>query len=540
MKRISVVIISLLFSVSTFSQNVENAKQLVYHERYNSAASILHAILKSDANNEQAWYLLTTCYLEQNELKEIKDSLEKAPQIILNTPLMKSAYGHILLRENNSASAKQYFDAALSETKQKNVEVLTEIAKAYIDTKNADANYAVELLTKAAKRDKKNPEIYVLTGDAYSKLSNGSEAYSAYKKALELKPDYARASYRLGKIFTSQKNPLYMQYFEDALRADSFYAPAIYEIYFHYYFRDAAKAMEYLKKYVAASDYNKENDYLMTDMLYLNKNYEAAINKARELTVSEGDSVSPRVYKLMANSYKKLNDSMNARDYMLKYFEKNHDTTYLATDYETMGEIYEKLNDKEDSAAKYYIMAVEKTNSDSAKFPLYKKIAGLYGKNKNYHKQAEWLWKYYSNNYAASNVDLFNCGVAYYYANEYPCADSVFAAYIEKYPDQMYGYYWRAKSNVAIDTAMEKGSAIPYYLKLIEIAEKDTTNDINRKRLVESYGYIASFKANHDKDYAGSMEYFEKILRLQPDNEDAKKYVGILQKFLAADSSGSK
>lgn len=537
MKRIFVTVTILLFSTLVFSQTVQDAEHLIYHERYKSAAKTLHAILENEPNNEQAWYLLTNCHLEQNKPNEIKDSLQKASQAVSDKPLIKVAYGWILLRQNDVAGAKQNFDAALKETRQKNAGVLMAIAKAYIDTKNADANYAVELLNKAIKRNKQNAELYVLLGDAYSKLSNGSDAYSAYKKALEINPKYARASYRLGKIFTSQKNPVYMQYFEDAVNADSLYTPALFEIYYHYYFRDVAKAMVYLQKYVEASDFNEENDYLMTDMLYLNKHYKAAIKNAQHIIATQGDSAQARIYKLIANSYKKLNDTTNARDYMLRYFATNNDTTYLTADYETMGEIYASMSGREDSSAYYYILAAEKTTTDSAKFSLYKKVAGLFEKKKDYKQQAEWLRKYYVNNATATNVDLFNCGVAYYYAGEYPVADSVYTVYTEKYPEQEYGYYWRARSNVAMDTAMEKGLAIPHYLKLIEIAEKDTTDETNRKRLIESYGYIASFKANHDKDYTGSMEYFEKILRLQPDNEDARKYVAILQKFISQGSN---
>ncbi|CAN5700509.1 tetratricopeptide repeat protein [soil metagenome] len=532
MKRIFIIIISLIFSTIIFSQGTQEAKKLIYHERYNSAENMLHTILQAGTDNEEAWYLLTKTYLEQDKVKAIKDSLQKAPQTILNTPLMKAAYGHILMRENDVANVHQNFQDILKQTRYKNVAVLMEIAKAYIDTKNADANYAIELLNKAIKRDKKNPEIYVMIGDAYSKLSNGSDAYSAYQKALQLDADYARASYRLGKIFTSQNNPVYMQYFNDALAADSLYAPALYEIYYHYYFRDVTQAMAYLQKYIAASDYNTENEYRLTDMLFLQKDYEAAIRSGKQLIKKEGKNVSPRIYKLIANSYKNLNDNENALASMQKYFDRNTDTAYLAADYETMGDIYVALNNNTDSAAHFYIMAAAQNSKEADKFRLYKTIATLYSNAKNYEQQAVWLQKYYDGNVAATNVDLFNWGLAEYYATQYHLADSVFALYTGKYPDQKYGHYWRAKANVAIDTAMEMGLAVPHYLKLIEIAEQDTTDDVNRKRLIESYGYLASYKANHEKDYTGSMEYFEKILSLQPDNEDAKKYMAILKKYV--------
>ncbi|QEC69742.1 hypothetical protein FRZ67_21470 [Panacibacter ginsenosidivorans] len=532
MKSIFIIIICLIFSTAVFPQSIQEVKALIYHQRYNSAEKMLHTILQAGADNEEAWYLLIKTNLEQDKVTQIKDSLQKAPQTVLNAPLIKAAYGHILLRENDAASAQQNFEAALKQTKYKDAAVLIEIAQAYIDIKEADANYSIELLTKAIKRDKKNPEIYALMGDAYSKLSNGSDAYSAYQKALQVDPSYARAFYRLGKIFTSQKNPVYMQYFNDALTTDSLYAPALYEVYYHYYYRDAALAMTYLKKYIAASDYSIENDYMLTDMLLVQKDYKAAVHSGQELIKKEGKNVSPRIYKLVANSYKNLNDNENAFEYMQKYFSKNTDTTFLVSDYETMGDIYAETGKNTDSAAYYYAMAAKLNEKEAERFRLYKTIATLYGKEKNYEQQALWLKKYYDGNVKATNVDLFNCGLAYYYATEYNNADSVFGIYTKKYPDQKYGYYWRAKANVAIDTAMEKGLAIPHYLKVIEIAEKDTADDQNRKRLIESYGYLASYKANHEKDYNGSLLYFEKILDLQPENEDAKKYIAILKKYV--------
>jgi hypothetical protein len=74
--------------------------------------------------------------------------------------------------------------------------------------------------------------------------------------------------------------------------------------------------------------------------------------------------------------------------------------------------------------------------------------------------------------------------------------------------------------------------AIPQYLKLIEIVGNDTANRTNRKHLIESYGYIAAYKANMEKDYAGSINYFEKLLQLDPTNSDARRYVEILKKNL--------
>jgi hypothetical protein len=67
-------------------------------------------------------------------------------------------------------------------------------------------------------------------------------------------------------------------------------------------------------------------------------------------------------------------------------------------------------------------------------------------------------------------------------------------------------------------------------MKLIDIDTKDTTNKTNRKHLIEAYGYIAAYKANSEKDYAGSIDYFGRLLGLDPGNADASRYIAILKK----------
>jgi tetratricopeptide (TPR) repeat protein len=207
------------------------------------------------------------------------------------------------------------------------------------------------------------------------------------------------------------------------------------------------------------------------------------------------------------------------------------DTGFVVKDYATMGEIYDELS-QPDSAAVYFVKAGNMEKDTIARRDYAKKLAGMYKKQKDYTNQAVWLARYYEGNDKATNLDLFNWGLAHYMAKEYPMADSVFGMYCTKYPDQCFGYYWRARSAAAIDTAMASGLAIPNYLKIIDIDGKDSTNKTNRKHLIEAYGYIAAYKANTQKDYTGAIDYFQRLLALDPGNQDAERYVGILKKNL--------
>jgi len=533
MKKLLFAGVIILMMGGLKAQSIVEARKLLYYERYDGAAHQLQALLKADPNNTEAWWLLTEVYLHRHQLQQISDSLNKMPVSLGEQPFALCAKGQILLEQHQKDSAALYFNKALAITRGKDPVILSAIAQAHQETDSGDAQYAVELLNKAIKKEKHNPELYVELGDAYRRLGDGGGSYQAYQDALAENGKYAKALYKTGKIFVTQNNPeQYLKYFNAAIAADSLYAPAWYELYYHYYFRDVNKAMDNLKHYIATTDPGILNDYLVTDLLYSSRKYQEAIQKAQQLIDQLGGTSEPRLYKLIAYSYKELRDSAKALDFMQKYFSRQSDTGFVVKDYETMGQIYDMLNSP-DSAVAYYVKASTLEKDSIERIAYAKKIAGLYKKVEDYSSQALWLGKYYQGNSKATNLDLFNWGLASYMAKEYPMADSIFGMYETKYPEQDFGYYWRARSDVAIDTAMQTGMAIPHYQRLIEIIGKDTSNRTNRKHLIESYGYIAAYKANMEKDYSGSIDYFEKLLELDPTNSDARRYVEILKKNLS-------
>ena len=80
---------------------------------------------------------------------------------------------------------------------------------------------------------------------------------------------------------------------------------------------------------------------------------------------------------------------------------------------------------------------------------------------------------------------------------------------------------------------------MPHYIKVIEIDRQDTTSSTSRNHLIEAYGYLAAYEANHEKNYETAIDYFEKLLMLDPNNNGARKYLDILKKDLTKDESAS-
>lgn len=516
------------------AQSLEQANQHLYYERYSSAETAFHNVLNTDPNNAEAWSGLTEAYLSQNELDKLNDSISKAPSSVQSQPYYKVAQGALLLQQNNMAGASSLFKEALESTKEKDARVLAAVAEAHIDAKNGDANYAIELLNKAIKRDKKNASLYVFLGDAYRKLNNGTEAFKAYQQAIERNDKYAEAYHKTGEIFLTQKNAeLYTEYFNKALAADPNYAPSLYQLYVYEFYRNPAKAMEYYKAYASKSDASIQNEYDLADLLYINKQYMAAIEKANAIINKEGEKAKPRLYKLIGYSYAGQKDTAQAITYMQQYFTKEADSNFIAKDYTSMGDFYSSQPGQDSLSMVYYGKALDKETDSTVLYEGYKKMAQLSKERKDYANEAKWLGKFYTGNEKASNLDLFYWGIAHYRAEDYPMADSVFAMYVAKYPEQGFGYYWQAKSKALQDKEMKDGLAVPVYEKLIEVLQKDSADANYKKWMVEAYGYLAAYQVNTQKNFQAAIDYFNKLLVVDPENADAKKYIAMLEKNLA-------
>jgi hypothetical protein len=531
MKRILFLTYFVVGAVCVKAQLQKDAKTLMYYQRYKSASELLRNLIKTDPGNAESWYLLTSCYLKDNHLKSFWDSFPAVPSNLENSPFIECAKGDVLLSRGKKDSAASLFHMALVQTGEDNPAILLAVAIANIRSDSGNVNYALGLLSKAIKLDKKNPALYVEQGNAEMKLLNGTEAYQAFTKARAINSSYAEAYYRLGELFVTQNNPeMYLICFQQSVGADSTYGPAWYALYYHYYFKDPDKALIYLGKYIGCSDFNPDNNYRKADLLYLSKNYREAIKEANLIVEKNDSSVDAKIFKLLAYSYNELNDSVKALDNMRIYFEKQTDSSLIAKDFESAAKMFEKFPGKEDSAAFYLTGAIKHEKDSAVRIGEYKVLAGLYKKMKKYKEESVWLGKYYLENKNSGNIDLFNWGISAYLAQEYQTSDSVFTIYTDKYPEQTFGFYWKARSDAAIDTAMERGLAIPSYTKLIELSSKDSSGHQNKKWLIEAYAYLAAYEVNIEKNYADAMNNLENVLSLDPEDVNAKKYLEILRR----------
>jgi hypothetical protein len=107
-----------------------------------------------------------------------------------------------------------------------------------------------------------------------------------------------------------------------------------------------------------------------------------------------------------------------------------------------------------------------------------------------------------------------------------------------KYPDEIYGYLWCYRSKRGEDDSVgSKGIAVDAEMKLAEFGRakdsiakaagsKDST--AYKRYVIEYYSLLAFYYNNVKSDRGQAVLWLQKILEVDPENADAKKYIAAL------------
>ncbi len=541
MKKITLSLVAIAVSVgAVMAQSVDQGRKFLYYHRYKSAEDEFKKVIASKPDDMAAVYWLGQTYLDNKAdsggLANAKALYQKALATNGSNPLLLAGVGHTELLAGNANDAKQRFETAISLSKGKDVDVLNAIglANADPDAKNGDANYAIEKLNLATQVKKFNdPNTYSIMGDAYRKMVDGGGAVTSYNKALSLDPKFAEAEYKIGRIYLTQNNKeSFLPAFEKAIELDPNYAPAYYELYYYWYFHsDVNKAITYFDKYLTVTDPKPSDEYDKIGNDYAAKKYAETITKSQAKLSGEGANADPRYYKLIAYAYNDQGDSVNANKYMNDYFSHQKKEGFVPMDYSFHAELLAKFPGNEQQAMDAYNMAVTADTSYAGKMGLLAKGAALAKKINNRAAEAEFLTQSYKMDKNPSNADLYNLGQAYYQAQNYKVADSIYCGvYESKYPDEIFGYLWCARSKQAQDDSTNtNGLAVESYKTL---AQKAISLDSvkYRPQILQSYYYLIQYYNDIKKEKDTALHYIDMGLQTDPTNADLARFKEILNR----------
>ena len=531
MKKIksAMLLLSVVFvSASVKAQTIDQGKTFLYYEKYKSAKGVFEKLVAANPHDLDAVYWLgqTLIIPDDRTAKDIADAkalYQKALMDNSSSALLMAGIGQVELLEDKPQDARNHFETALSLSQMKLPYVLNAVGFANVNAKNGDAAYAVDKL-KVAPAFKKmaDPDIYVNLGDAYKKLGDGGQAQLAYEQAIALNPKYARAYYRIGKIYQTQgaaQEEIYMKYYNQAIAADPAYGPVYENLYNLYYTTDVKKSAEYLDKYLANTDDNPKNCYLRASILYAQALYTDAIKKADECIGAGGTAPYPKLYGIKAYAFNKSGDSVNAKASFEKYFQAADPTIIGAGDYTTYASVLLKFPGNDTLAGSYIDKAVALDTLEANKVIDLKTMAASYEAQKKYKEAADWYNKVLLVKKSPGKIDYYNAGYNYFRTGNYQTAIPIFNMYSQKYPEDAFGYYMSAKSKWGIDTTMSQGLSNPDFEKTVTVGMVDSVK--YKPQLTGSYKYFVAYYANVKKDNTTAIAYCDKILALDPMDPDA-------------------
>jgi tetratricopeptide (TPR) repeat protein len=453
---------------------------------------------------------------------------------------------------------------------------LAKIAESYINLndREVDTSKALPLIRQAISIDSKNKDIFLIAGDIYIMANDGSNAIKNYNLAQFVDPNSPTAAMKIGSIYVRGKSlNAAIPYFEEAIGLDANFAPAYRELGQLYWMAQRLEqSKENYKKYLELSQGNIPAQTRYVTSLFYAGDYNEVIKNVEEILAV--DKSRAFLNRLAGYSYYEMKnpDYEKALQHMEELLKAIPEDRVLWKDHNYMARILMKKNqhypklldelsnaeqqlDKEQSryssaaaamkpkikpdldkaTARVANLKTEIANSDKELdrgFAEYEKVlemkpqdrgvmsemASYYNTYKRYDKAAH-IWFQLINPANERPEEYLQIGRAYYNAEKFKTADSVFNLVVKKWPDNTQAYLWIGRTYSKMDPDSKLGLAKPKFEKVLNVSKADSIK--NAAEIIESCGYLGYYHMITD-NYNQSKEYYNRMININPDNKEAK------------------
>jgi len=460
---------------------------------------------------------------------------------------------------------------------------LAKIAESYIRFDEVDTAKALPFIREALKIDSKNSEVYIITGDIYILVNDGSKAIKNYNLAQDWDPSSPTANMKIGAIYVKGRNlNAAIPPFQQAISLDQNYAPAYRELGSLYSLAGKYdKSKEYFKTYLELTKGNIPAKIRYVNSLFFAKEYKEVVTNVEEIFAV--DNSRAYLNRIAGYSECELGNYDEALSYMDKLFTSLPEDRIIKKDYTYLSRILLKKNanytkqvietDKQDAE----LAKMQEKYSAAAKGPAKDKMKadidaltaqiadsraqiakadveidrafGSYDKAINFegnedlkleNEKAMYMNAYKRNVEAGdtwsklldkgrdSETDYIQAGKAYYTGKAFEKADAVFTKLVAKYPESLQGYLWLANNASAQDPDFKLGLAKPKFEDLLKKAAADSVKNVDE--MVDALSYLG-YNALTNGKYESTKAFYNRMLNLAPDNNKikAKAYTSLAQ-----------
>ena len=586
------------FSVNIKAQDLASATLLTRSEQYDKAQTMLQDLIKKEPANSKNYFFLGENYLLDYFADTISNSLtvasksareiyQKGVDANASDPLNYVGLAKVAYFTGDAKTATEMRTKARSLLlPYKNIKkivppakdyafALAKIAESYIKAGKVDTSLALPLIREAIKIDNSNTEVYLIAGDIYILVPDGSKAIANYNQAQFADPQSPTAAMKIGNIYVKgHAYPQAIENYEAAIKLNANYAPVYRELGQLY---SAAGRYEQSKdnfrKYLDLSVGNIPAKTRYVNALFYSKAYDDVISNVEDIfKVDKSRYYMNRIAGYSAYE-KNTPDYDKALAYMETLFKTVAPERILWKDYHYMARILVKRNqnypkmaddlaslqqqlDKEKNK-----LAISTTAADKAKYKasvedLTGKVATAkasldkssaeidrafveYGKVLAMKPGDRGLLSEMASNYSLfrrydgvaktqikmldpskdNTEDLLKIGRAYYNGEKYKTADSVFSAIIAKTPAYVPAYLWMANTYSKMDPDFKLGLAKPKFEKLIEVAKSDSVK--YAPAMMDAFGYLSYYHMMNN-NFSRSKDYYNRMVNLDPNNKEYK------------------
>jgi tetratricopeptide (TPR) repeat protein len=508
-KNISLIVLFvILITLKLSAQDISTGIKLMRNEKFAEAKKCFTGLLTSKSNAVACFYL-GEIYLNDVNVDSANFFYNSGITANHDFPLNYAGLVKLNLLNKNKPEAEKYFQQAteIGEDDPQTYVVLCEAYSFFNDGENFDK--ALTLSDDALRLKPDYVNAYIARGNIYLKKGDGTEAIKNFQRAIDIDPTNPQPLVLKAMVYTLITNyNAATQLLNDAINNDPSYSPAYRELAeLNATLKNYSKAAEYYSQYIEKSEITTERQKRFASILYLNKEYDKAINILKDVNYKEPDNAS--TIRILAYSYFRLGDIETSKFYFKKLFEIPS-VEYLATDYENYADLLSQTGN--DSLAVSYLLKIPEM--DSSRKDIYGKISIICFKKKDWNCVITSL----KNKCQISAQEYFDLGKAYYFVQDYQNADSTFSILSAKVPDLAIAYFWQARVKTNFDPESDSGLAKPYYEKFIEISKEDTSKF--KKELIEAYSYLGYYYYLKENN-ANSKIYWQKVHALDPKNNQA-------------------
>jgi tetratricopeptide (TPR) repeat protein len=602
----------VLFSVAGLrAQTLEEAITATNNEQYDKADQILQNLAKTAPSSKIYYRLGENTLLNffsdsiSNSLKviavEAKQQFDKGIALSPNDPLnyvglakVASYLGDQKTATEMRAKAKSFLLPYKKVSKIPNpaeyAYTLAKLAESYIVFDRVDTTLAMPCIREALTIDLKNGEIYIITGDIYLLVNNGSLAIKNYNKAQELDLKSPIANMKIGSIYFKGRNLMAaIPYYEQAIALDKNYAPAYRELGQLYSMAGRFKeSKEYFETYLKLTNQNIPAKIRYVNALFYSKNYAEVIKNVEDIfavdqsrtylnriagysSYEQGnypqaliymdrlfanlppDRILKKDYIYYARIVMKKNQNLpkmvveldKATAELNKAKEKNESLKGPAKEKEKIDEapLSAKVNELQNSvnatekelakAYEAYEKAITFADEDAN---LIQEKANSHYMHRHYADAAE-NWKRLIVKGKDSEENFLQIGKAFYQGKEFDKADEIFSQMITKYPDYLPAYLWAANNASAKDPDSKLGLGKQKFSALLAKASSDSVKYVNE--IFDALRYLG-YNALQADNYEGAKAYYTRMANLDPKNKDmvVKAYGSIATMYMQKSEFG--